>query len=370
MRFYKACSMTKVALTCVLMLILSGASQAYTIVLRSGERIEIPEIYSVTQTALTYEIAAGFYRTILLNVINFAATEMANNEAPGSFSLKSRNEAGVTGDQSHRPQSDKSQGAARPTLTNERIEASRRSNQASGQAYELQRRELPIISAEETERRAAEQLRRLQQLATEIEQQNGDTEAALSMQAQTLRYEFASVDAELDYYRARLAQATQPPSLVSLATPATTIAGIPPFAFPYTFGGIVVGHTPVFGGRVFGSPGIIAGRVNRTNVSRGTSFGINVSIGGGTRSGNVFGGNHRRHDGHGARPGRHYTYPYGYTYGNGFPFIGYTPVGDDVIELRSRVRELEAARAQLVARRRLLEDEARRAGVAPGALRQ
>ncbi len=252
---------------------------------------------------------------------------------------------------------------ARPTLTNRGIEEARRRNQSRGQAYELQRRELPPASAEETAERAASELRFMQELAAQQAEQRGDAEAAFRAQAQALRFEFAEVNAALNYYRVSLAEATQTSSLTSLATPATTIAGLPPIAYPYNFGGIGYGNRG-FGGYVRGG-----GNLNRLRAPRGASVGIGVNINGGVRGGAIANRGYGRRDVRNVRARRPYPFP-AYPYFSGVPFIGYPLVSNDAAQIRDRVRELEAAHAQLVARQRVLEEEARRAGVAPGVLRQ
>src|ERR1051325_8608442 len=68
-----------------LLLIFAATSAAYTIVFRSGERLEIPDEFTLTRATLTYEMAPGFNKTMLVTLIDVAATERANREAPGSF---------------------------------------------------------------------------------------------------------------------------------------------------------------------------------------------------------------------------------------------------------------------------------------------
>src|SRR6266849_9881848 len=70
-------------------------ASAYTLVFRNGRRMEIPSEFTLTRTTLTYEVSPGFSKTIQLILIDVAATERANNEAPGSF-FKHKEEASVT----------------------------------------------------------------------------------------------------------------------------------------------------------------------------------------------------------------------------------------------------------------------------------
>src|SRR5438128_11700054 len=76
---------TRSASVLVLLLALSIAASAYTLVFRDGRRIEVPADFTLTSTTLTYEVAPGFSRTVQLILLDVAATERANKELPGSF---------------------------------------------------------------------------------------------------------------------------------------------------------------------------------------------------------------------------------------------------------------------------------------------
>src|SRR5436190_24166405 len=60
-------------------------ASAYTLVLRDGRRIEIPDEFILSRTTLTYEISPGFNQTMLLTLVDIPATERANRETAGSF---------------------------------------------------------------------------------------------------------------------------------------------------------------------------------------------------------------------------------------------------------------------------------------------
>ena len=75
----------RIAASAILLLALSIAASAYTIVLRDGRRIEVTPEFTLTKSTLTYEIAPGISRTVQLILVDVAATERANNQAPGSF---------------------------------------------------------------------------------------------------------------------------------------------------------------------------------------------------------------------------------------------------------------------------------------------
>ena len=65
-----------------------SAVNAYTVVMRDGRRVEIPNEFTVTNSTLTYDAGDRIQVTIQLNTVDIAATERANAEAPGSFLLK------------------------------------------------------------------------------------------------------------------------------------------------------------------------------------------------------------------------------------------------------------------------------------------
>src|SRR5262245_49933375 len=68
-----------------LLFVLAVTTSAYSIVMRSGKRIEIPDRFNVTNLTLTYETAPGFWVTLQMSAIDIPATERANNERPGSL---------------------------------------------------------------------------------------------------------------------------------------------------------------------------------------------------------------------------------------------------------------------------------------------
>src|ERR1044071_10218710 len=51
---------------------------AYTVVMRDGRRVEIPNEFTVTNSTLTYDVGNGMEVTIQLNTVDIAATERAN----------------------------------------------------------------------------------------------------------------------------------------------------------------------------------------------------------------------------------------------------------------------------------------------------
>src|SRR5215510_370041 len=61
---------------------------AYTVVMRDGRRVEIPNEFTVTTSTLTYNVGKGMQVTMQLNTVDIGATERANGEAQGSFLMK------------------------------------------------------------------------------------------------------------------------------------------------------------------------------------------------------------------------------------------------------------------------------------------
>ena len=80
----------KSGIVVVLICAFAVAASAYTLVFRNGNRMEIPDEFTVTRTTLTYEISPGIQKTILVSLIDIGATERANNEPWGSFFKRSQ----------------------------------------------------------------------------------------------------------------------------------------------------------------------------------------------------------------------------------------------------------------------------------------
>ena len=83
--FHLRRALTNFGVAGALLLMLAITASAYTLVLRNGQRIEIPSEFTLTKVTLTYEISPGFNKTMQLILIDVAATERVNHEAPGSF---------------------------------------------------------------------------------------------------------------------------------------------------------------------------------------------------------------------------------------------------------------------------------------------
>jgi hypothetical protein len=338
-------------------LILAVTTNAYTVVMRGGRHIEIPSQFVVTPSTLTYEVSPGLQVTIAMAAIDISATEKANNELSGSFMRRLQSGPLETHSSGQPPP------PARRTITNRDLESAMRRRRESDLAYENKRKQLGLPSLEESRRRdeAEAESSRIELEQKRLAEQQ--SENYWRQRATTLRTEMAAVDAELSYVRFRLDEG---PSLFnescfggSGAIYSTLISGVP-FG---NFGRRQVGnggwgrHFPSARG---GAPGVYVAPRSGSQISG------HFGLGGGAARPQVF-----------VNPagGRHGRPPGGLT---GFPVFPGNVVfasansGYDLYErsaLITRFNDLAATRAGLGARWRELEDEARRAGVAPGWLR-
>ena len=336
----------------LLILLLPVAASAYTVVMRGGRRIEIPESFIVTRATLTYEAAPGINVTLQLSTIDIPATERANNEAAGSLLARADKSASLPA-----PRESASAAAAprqsatpraRRTVTNRDLETSRKAREAGEAAYERRRVELGLPSLEEVRRRNLEEVQRLSEQSRLSREEEAQAENYWRGRATELRTEFAVVDAQLNYLRNRLGQR---PNTPLLASSYTVVSGGVPF-FPH--GPRVLPHTV----NSFGAVGLGPQVVGSIGFGGGSTRGrVLVNVGG--PAANNFGRLQ------GFFRSRVFVPPFGH-YAVSYPY--YESSYDRTV-LLTRLRELESVRAGLEARWRLLEDEARRAGAPPGWLR-
>jgi hypothetical protein len=332
----------RLILIAMLALLLPVAASAYTIVLRSGRRIEIPAKFTVTKLTLTYETTPGINITLLMSSIDIQATERTNNEPVGALLGRAEQQAIInTKAATARP--------ARRELTKQDIEAARQARQRSEQEYERRRIERGLPSLEETRRRTGEETKRLSEAARQSGVEEAQAEAYWRTRSTGLRAEIATLDAQVNYVRARVSE-------------------IPEYA---GFGnyGLISGVSPGFHSRqprvrfpvVTGNPGFMRGNNQSIQGAGFLAFGgatqakIQLNAGLASRS---FGRRGIIRGGIIAPSGIY----------RGIPYSNYDYTGERA-NLVYRLHELETARAGLQARWRLLEEEARRAGAAPGWLR-
>jgi hypothetical protein len=128
-----------------LLIFTATAASAYTIVMRNGRRVEIPNTFTLTKSTLTYETAPGIQVTIQVAGIDIAATERINGWAPGALLANAIGPAPEPVVQTQRTP------AAR-SITNRDLEVYRRARVES----ERQRQELGLPSAEDRRREVEE----------------------------------------------------------------------------------------------------------------------------------------------------------------------------------------------------------------------
>jgi hypothetical protein len=307
-----------------LLLVLPVGTYAYTVVMVGGHQVEIPDTFIVTLTTLTYEASPGINVTLQMSMIDIDATERANQEPSGSLFRRVPN----VYDQQPSSTEESPSPRARRTVTNRDLEKMRRTRLASEAAYERRRREQGWPSRAESERLRQQEAARAREILSAFEGEKAEAESYWRARATALRNEAYTLDAEINYVRASLALLPESsgPTIYGVGSPDI-------FSTPYPTGRPDVDYERYPGGRK-------------------SRAGLPGSIG-------TYGG------GRDERPCRYYPcVP---------EVVVMTPEVDystyDRVGLMSRLRELEASRAGLQARWRLLEDEARRAGAQPGWLR-
>lgn len=179
-------SLTGRVLVVALVLVFGAASaSAYTIVMRDGRKVQIPDQFTVTSSTLTYEAGDDIQVTIQLNTVDIPATERANGEAAGSFLLRGTTTQLVVG-----PSPQVQRVRAARSITNADLETYRRARVQGEQDYERSRKELGLPSMEERRREAAAiQERTLEQVRNMRKQQELEQEAEWRNRAQLFRME-------------------------------------------------------------------------------------------------------------------------------------------------------------------------------------
>src|SRR5689334_17048863 len=179
-------SLTGRVLVLALVLVVGGISaSAYTVVMRDGRKVQIPDTFTVTNSTLTYEAGDDIQVTIQLNTVDIAATERANREAKGAFLSRATPMQLLVG-----PAPQAQRGRAARSITNADLETYRRARVQGEQDYERSRKELGLPSMEERRREAqAIQERTLEQVRNMRQQQQLEEEAAWRNRAQLFRME-------------------------------------------------------------------------------------------------------------------------------------------------------------------------------------
>lgn len=322
------------------MLFFAVTVSGYTLVMRGGRRIEIPNKFVVSDSTLTYEVSPGIQVTFALAAIDVAATEKANSEQPGQL-LARKDALGL-------PRSPRGKTL---TITNRDLEPVARRRHEGEAAYERKRKQLGLPTLADSRRQAAAvadisgvDLER--QLITDRE-----SEAYWRARASELRTEIAALDSELGYLRARLEESPTG-SFTSYSSSGFSLVPL------ISFG--TAGRAP-YSARPARSHngGFVAPRA-------GTQLRARIGFGAGGPRGRVSLNS-------GAVSQRRHSGGYGHS-----QFSTHAPLGligsssDYSLErsaLVTQFNERAAARAGLNARWRALEEEARRAGASPGWLR-
>ncbi len=243
-----------IAASAILLLALSVGASAYTIVFRDGRRIEVTPEFTLTKSTLTYEIAPGISRTFQLILVDVAATERANNQAPGSFATQA--------EQKLTTPSPPVPGHAQRTLTNRELESIQQRRIESERTYEKRRVELGLPSIEESRRRQAQEETETRDWWRERSLTQSREESFWRERASALRSEIVAVDAQINYLRARLSEFGQFPlathSLITSVLPfgslGSTSAVVPRVSNPGTFVAPRGGSSPMGRGQVLINP--------------------------------------------------------------------------------------------------------------------
>jgi hypothetical protein len=344
-------------------LMLCVTASAYTVIMLGGRRVEIPAQFSVTKTTLTYDVAPDIQITLQIAAIDIAATERANNEAPGSLLSRVEVSAPVLS-QLEKSKRDRTPGLRRSraralgggrTITNRDLEPYMRKRRDSEISYEKRRIELGLPSVEESRRGSAAEAEMIVQELEQKRSEETQSENYWRSRASELRAEIAAVDAEINYVRTRLDEAPFFPAFGSYAVTSNVL----PFA---SVGRSVVNRAL---GVHFGQHGFP--RANIFVAPGGPHLRPRFGFGGGTMRGRVFINTQTR------LPARPFAIaPPFLSLSNltafGSPFEPYD-FSYERSALATRFNELAGIKAGLNARWRELENEARRAGVSPGWLR-
>jgi hypothetical protein len=290
--------------------------------MRDGRRIEIPDVFTVTNSTLTYEAARGFQITVQLSTVDIAATERINGEPSGSLMQKASAPEVI-------PQSRQRRSSASRSITNKDLEGYRKARIQSEIAYEKRRKDLGLPSAEQQQVESAAIVDRTHQQLLGMQAQQENNEEYWRTRASNLRSEMASVDAQIGYVRGRLAELPENNSYGGLATVTPYGSLFPQYG---TYGVQTITRT---------GPHSIYGRIYPTA--------------------NPYG----RYRARGWYP-TYSSWPYGNVVS--LPYQSYDSTVERT-ELIGKLNDLQMQRAGLQSRWRDLEEEARRAGAYPGWLR-
>ncbi|MFL6227311.1 MAG: hypothetical protein ACJ741_00875 [Pyrinomonadaceae bacterium] len=379
MKTARASALRRCASACLIACLLASSAAAYTLVMRGGQRVEIPDRFSLDGGTLTYEAAPGLSVTLQLSHVDVAATERANREPPGSFlrHAAAREETTAT----DRQQPARAESAAARTVTNRELEPARQARLKGEREYERRRQELGLPTLEESRRRAEEDGHELREMARRGAERDAEAERYWHERALTLRDEGLALDAEIDYLRS-IIPTQQDVFFQQFSLGTVAVGGFGAFGGGGSFGGGTFGGRGAFGGGGF-FPGRAVPQPHALTVAPGFQ-GVNIgalqtngigSLATAQLDSNPVLGNNARAGAGLIRRGGGGVFPRRGFRGGNFPsgavsFIApFDYASADTASLVTRLQLLEGEREGWDARWRALEDEARRAGALPGWLR-
>jgi hypothetical protein len=149
------------------------AGYAYSLVLRNGRRIEIPDRFVVSQSWLIYETAPGMSVSMQIATIDIEETELANGESPGSFFTHQE----IT-PQPLESSSTVKRWQSRPrSVTNRDLEKFQQERLKNDEIYDRDHKRRGLPSREELRRMEWDSEQKMKQLASEVEAERARTQA-------------------------------------------------------------------------------------------------------------------------------------------------------------------------------------------------
>jgi hypothetical protein len=330
---------------------------AYTVVMRDGRRVEIPDEFTVTNSTLTYRAGSDIQITIQLNTVDIAATERANGQPMGSLLLRASAPKEVP------KRTVQTRPLANRSITNRDLEAYRRVREKSELEYEKRRKELGLPSMEERRKEAAEIQERTREQLLNMRAQEEGAEEYWRSRATPLRTELAAIAAQIDFLRRRIDEI---PSSNSFGAFSTNSFGAFSTAIPFGTVGRPFRNFPFQSGI---TPNVFAPSL----VNSGFRARVGLTFGNRRSRLNVNPGNRRSHFPN--NPGRFHRGRGGRGlssfFGDSLLAVPFQSFDYDLqrAELINELDELLMHHVGLRARWRDLEDEARTAGAYPGWLR-
>ena len=179
----------------VFLVLTATVANAYTIVMRDGRRVEIPNEFTVTTSTLTYSVGQGIQITVQLSGVDIAATERANGERQGAFLARASAPAKVPEPPVQtRPRAQRS-------ITNRDLDSYRRTREENELAYEKRRQELGLPSAEERRQQVAEIDARTHEQLLRMREQQQQQASEDYWRNRALNAELAATQAQLNALR-------------------------------------------------------------------------------------------------------------------------------------------------------------------------